>query len=169
MNDKIDIRPIELRDLSFVKNVLNNVIQNHDFYLSERLKSDENMLAWYNEHQNSDLYAIFVAEINNVQVGWISLSNFRGIDGYDISAELSVYVLPLYYRKGVSVALMDYIEEFARTKGKIHKIISVITSTNEPSIALHKKYGFETEGFLKEAAIKNGIYQDVLLMSKLIH
>lgn len=169
MENEINIRPIELRDLSFVKDVLNNVIQNYDYYLSEHLKSDENMLAWYYEHQSSDLYAIFVAEIDGILAGWISLSNFRSIDGYDISAELSVYVSPLYYRKGVSLALMDYIEEFARTRGKIHKIISVITATNQPSIALHEKYGFETEGFLKESAIKNGIYQDVVLMSKLIH
>ena len=169
MKDKISIRPIELRDLGFVKEVLNEVIKNKDSYLTEYLKSDDDILKWYYEHQDSDLYAIFVAEIDGNLVGWVSLSNFRSIDGYDISVELSIYVSSLYYRMGVSFVLIQYVEAFARFKGLVHKIISVITSTNEASIALHTKCGFEVEGILKEAAKKNGKYQDVVLMSKIIN
>lgn len=169
MQDRINIRPIELRDLEFVKEVLNEVIVNHDFYLSEYPKSDSDIRQWYDEHQNSDLYAIFVAEINGKPAGWVSLSNFRLIDGYDISAELSIYVSIRYYRIGIAGEMMRYIEEFARSKGLLHKIVSVITATNLVSIALHNKCGFETEGILKEAAKKNGKYQDVVLMSKIIN
>ena len=110
MCNKINIRPIELRDLEFVKEVLNEVITNHDFYLSEYPKSDGDIRQWYDEHQNSDLYAIFIAEVDGTAAGWVSLSNFRSIDGYDISAELSVYVSDCYYRMGVASAMMKYIE-----------------------------------------------------------
>lgn len=169
MKDKIVIRPIELRDLPFVKDVLNDVIANHNYYLSEHLKTDEDMRRWYDEHQNNDLYIIFVAEIDGMVAGWISLSNYRSIDGYNISVELSVYVSDRYYRMGVASVLMGYIEDYARNKKQIHKIVSVITSTNLPSIALHEKYGYNCEGILKEVAIKNGSYQDVVFMSKIIH
>lgn len=168
MKNKISIRPIELRDLAFIKNVLNDVIENKDSYLTEFLKSEDDIRKWYNEHQNNDLYTIFIAEIEGDIAGWVSLSNFRSADGYDISVELSVYVSSLYYRMGVSFALMKYVEVFAKSKRLIHKIISVITATNQPSIALHTKCGFEIEGILKEAAKKNGKYHDVVLMSKII-
>lgn len=169
MCNKINIRSIELRDLEFVKEVLNEVIANHDFYLSEYPKSDGDIRQWYDEHQNSDLYAIFIAEVDGTAAGWVSLSNFRLIDGYDISAELSVYVSDCYYRMGGASAMMKYIEDFARSKNRLHKIVSVITATNFGSIALHEKQGFETEGILKEVAKKNGKYQDVVLMSKVIN
>ncbi len=169
MKDKVSIRPIELCDLDFVKDVLNEVIKSKDSYLTEYLKSDDDIRKWYYEHQDSDLYAIFVAELDGNLAGWVSLSNFRSIDGYDVSVELSVYVKSLYYRMGVSLVLVQYVEAFAKSKGLVHKIISVITSTNEASIALHTKCGFEVEGVLKEAAKKRGKYQDVVLMSKIIN
>lgn len=167
-NNEISIRPIEPDDLEFVKGVLNEVIANHDFYLSEYPKSEADIRQWYDDHQNSDLYGVFVAEIEGKPAGWVSLSNFRSIDGYDVSAELSIYVSPCYYRAGVAGVMMEYIEQFARVKNRLHKIISVITATNLASIALHQKYGFETEGFLKEVAMKNGKYHDVVFMSKII-
>lgn len=166
MNTNLTIRPIRIEDLPFVKGVLNNVIETKDSYLSECLKTDQNMLNWFEEHQNNDRYVIFIAELSNAYVGWVSLSNFRMIDGYNCSAELSVYIDVDYQNKGYASLLMDYIEKYAVSKGLISNMISVITSTNEASIALHRKMGYKVEGVLKRIAKKSGQYKDVILMVK---
>jgi len=166
MTPDITIRPTIEEDLPAIRDILNDVICNYDYYLSNRLKSMDDIKLWFDEHQNHLPYVIFTALINNELAGWVSLSPFRPADGYNSTAELSIYVNPLHYRKGIGHRLMNYIECYAREK--LHCIISVITSNNEVSILLHKKHGFKIEGIFKEIGNKNGHYSDVVMMTKLI-
>lgn len=162
----IQIRPIDQKDLFTVRSILNDVILNKDSYLSDSTKSEKDILDWYYEHLNSNLYSIDVVEVDGELAGWVSLSSFRSIDGYNSTAELSVYVNPQFYRQGIASFMMDHIEQKSKMNPHIYKIISVITSTNEASIALHEKRGYETEGFFRKIAQKNGKLHDVLFMTK---
>lgn len=168
MCSDILIRPATINDLPKIRDILNYVINKYDYYLSNKLKTDKDLRIWFEEHLNRERYSIFTAYINDEMAGWVSLSPFRAIDGYNSTAELSIYVNPEYYRRGVADCLMNYIETVAINSGCLHCIISVITSNNEASIALHNKHGYKTEGVLKEIANKNGHYIDVVMMTKLI-
>lgn len=164
----IYFRKTTLDDLRSINRILNDVINSSPFYLSNTTKSINDTNNWYKEHQNSDYYVSLSAIVNNEFAGWVSLSPFRNANGYDITAELSIYVDPKFYRRGIAKQMMVEIEQYAIDKNKLYNIISVITSTNQPSITLHEKMGYAITGILKEIAVKNEILQDVILMTKKI-
>ena len=168
MTTDIIIRPTIKEDLPAIRNILNDVIAGTDYYLSEKLKTAKDMERWFDEHQDDDRYFALTALCGNDFAGWVSLSSFRKADGYNISAELSIYVHPEHHRKGIADKLIWTIEDVAYKKGLIHCIISVITANNTASIALHEKHGYKTTGIFKEIAYKNGAYRDVVMMSKLL-
>ncbi|MDL2215109.1 N-acetyltransferase family protein [Dysgonomonas sp. OttesenSCG-928-M03] len=168
MTADIIIRPTTKDDIPQINNILNDIIVNSDYYLSGKPRTPEDTMAWFEEHQRSDYYASFTALCGNDFAGWVSLSPFRKAEGYNTTAELSIYIHPDYYRKGIGSALMWKIEDFAKEKGVLHSIISVISANNTPSIALHKKHNYITQGLLKEIAFKNNRFHDVILMTKII-
>ena len=52
-------------------------------------------------------------------------------------------------------------------KAGLHVVIARITEGNEKSVDLHKLFGFEHVGIMKEVGIKFGKRLDVYLMQKL--
>lgn len=167
MTADIIIRPTTKEDLPAIRAVLNDVIANTDYYLSERLKTETDMQDWFGAHQKEP-YVVFTAFSGDEFAGWVSLSSFRMIDGYDTTAELSVYVHPAHYRKGIADKLMWEIEAYAKRQKLLHCIISVITSDNAVSIALHEKHGYAVNTILREVGYKKGRYKDVVMMTKLL-
>jgi len=167
MTADIIIRPTIREDLPAIREVLNDITANTDYYLSEKLKTEEDMMSWFDAHQK-DPYVVFTALSGDDFAGWVSLSTFRKIDGYSTTAELSVYVHPDHYRKGIADKLMWEIEAYAKRKNLLHCIISVITSDNAVSIALHEKHGYAVNAILREVGYKKGRYKDVVMMTKLL-
>ncbi|MBO5671505.1 MAG: GNAT family N-acetyltransferase, partial [Clostridia bacterium] len=49
----------------------------------------------------------------------------------------------------------------ARQRGELHTIVSVITSGNDASVALHKKFGFTYCGTIREVGSKFGRMLDI--------
>ncbi len=168
MTTDIIIRPTTKEDIPQINDTLNKIISDSDYYLSSKHKTLEDTEEWFQEHQYSDYYTSFTALCGDDFAGWVSLSPFRKSDGYNTTAELSIYIHPEYYRKGIGSALMWKIEDYAKEKGLLHSIISVITANNTPSIELHKKHNYTTQGILKEIAFKNNRFHDVILMTKII-
>lgn len=160
------IRKTILNDLAAINEIQNREIATSNSYLSNISKTIDETKSWYDEHQNSNRYTILSATINDRLVGWVALSPFRSIDGYDITAELSVYVHHDFQKKGIAKQMMQAIENFAIEKKLLRNIISVITANNKASIELHKKCGYNLVATLSNIAVKNGILQDVILMTK---
>lgn len=168
MTSDIIIRKTIKDDLPVIREVLNDIIANTDYYLSENLKTEQDISDWFDAHQQDKRYVIFTALSGDDFAGWVSLSPFRKIDGYGTTAELSVYVHPSHYRKGIASKLMWEVEAYTRRCGLIHCIISVITSDNAVSISLHEKHGYAVNCVLREVGYKKGRYKDVVFMTKLM-
>jgi len=49
----------------------------------------------------------------------------------------------------------------------LRRVELTVYTDNAPAIALYRKFGFEVEGQLREYAIRDGIYADVLSMARL--
>ncbi len=105
---------------------------------------------------------LIVAADNGTVCGYASLSPFRAKkDGYAPSKELSIYVAADQRGRGLGNTLMDAIVSEGRRNPEIHTIVSVITSKNAASQALHKKFGFEYCGTIRQVAFKMGEYHDI--------
>lgn len=165
--DDIIIRDADEKDIPDINRILNDIILKYNYNVSHHPKTLSDTKKWFDEHHNSERYKILIAEYQNQFAGWVSLSPFRMNEGYNTTAELSVYIDQKFYRKGIASRLMKEIELYVIKSGFIHCIISVITADNQISIDLHKIHGYEISGTFRELAQKSGKYVDIVMMTKL--
>ncbi|WOB47784.1 GNAT family N-acetyltransferase [Veillonella atypica] len=103
---------------------------------------------------------MIVGTIDDVVVGYASLSPYRLKDAFKSTVELSIYIHQNYRGRGVATRLMEHILEMAKADTMIHNVVSVITAGNEGSTKLHNRFGFTYCGLTPEVGFKHGKYQD---------
>lgn len=118
---------------------------------------------WFKDHRGG--YRILVGTSNGEVAGYAALSRFHPKPAYSISAELSIYVAEKFRRQGVAFALGK--EILALAEGRFHTVISLVTSENAPSLALHAKLGFKEIGELEQCGSKFGRILSVKLFQRL--
>ena len=114
---------------------------------------------WFGAHQTSE-HCIFVGLMDDVVVGYASLSPYRTKDAFKSTVELSIYIHQAYRGKGVASKLMAHILEHAREIETLHTVVSVITAGNTASTALHERFCFTYCGLTPQVGFKHGKYQD---------
>lgn len=106
---------------------------------------------------------VFIAEVDGKPAGYSSYGPFRPKDGYDLSVEHSVYVLPEFQGQGIGPVLMQKVIDHARETGR-HVMIGAIAAENKGSIRLHERMGFAETGRMPQVGKKFGRWLDLVLM-----
>ena len=106
---------------------------------------------WFNDH-HPDQFPIFVAEVDNRVVAWISLSPYRpGRQAFRYTAEVSYYIDKSFHGQGIGTTLLKFvINECPRYK--IKTLIAIILEPNLPSVNLVKKFNFAQWGMIPGVA-----------------
>lgn len=146
------IRKATEHDLSAIKDIYNYAVLNTTATYDINPRDDKYFADMLSEHTGKYLLAVY--EDNGDIIGYVALSQFSRRDAYDITAELSVYVKADCQNKHIGTQLMEYALSYAQTENRFLTIVSLITSDNEHSIYLHKKFGFEFGGKIKNAGFK---------------
>lgn len=146
------IRKATVLDLPAVKEIYNYAVLNTTATYDINPRDDKYFANMLSEHIGKYLLAVY--EDNGDIIGYVALSRFSRRDAYDITAELSVYVKADCQNKHIGTQLMEYALSYAQTENRFLTIVSLITSDNEHSIYLHKKFGFEFGGKIKNAGFK---------------
>ncbi len=146
------IRKATEHDLSAIKDIYNYAVLNTTATYDINPRDDKYFANMLSEHTGKYLLAVY--EDNGDIIGYVALSRFSRRDAYDITAELSVYVKADCQNKHIGTQLMEYALSYAQTENRFLTIVSLITSDNEHSIYLHKKFGFEFGGKIKNAGFK---------------
>lgn len=146
------IRKATEHDLSAIKDIYNYAVLNTTATYDINPRDDKYFADMLSEHTGKYLLAVY--EDNADIIGYVALSQFSRRDAYDITAELSVYVKADCQNKHIGTQLMEYALSYAQTENRFLTIVSLITSDNEHSIYLHKKFGFEFGGKIKNAGFK---------------
>ena len=111
--------------------------------------------------------AVFVAEIDGVVVGRLSVSR----DPHPASghvADIGLMVARGQRRTGVGTALMRAAEEWART-ARVTKLELHVFPHNTPAIALYEKLGYAREGHRRAHYRRpDGSLLDAVLMAKFV-
>lgn len=149
------IRKAEIKDLPKLTDIYNHEILNGTATFDRYAKSIDDRKIWFDEHNKAN-HPLIVAEENDTVFGYASLSPFNRKDAYAQSVELSLYVDGEQRGKHIGSSPMKEIITIAEKDPLTKKIISIITSDNEISIAIHKKFGFEFCGRLTNIAVKFG-------------
>lgn len=78
----------------------------------------------------------------------------------------TVAVHPNFRGYGVGAALVKAAIDLADQWFNLHRLDLMVYTDNEVAIALYQKFGFVTEGILKDYAFRAGAYTDVQVMAR---
>ena len=69
--------------------------------------------------------------------------------------------------QGIGTALLEAVLDLADNWLMLHRVELEVYADNGDAIRLYQRFGFETEGRKREAAVKAGDYVDMLVMARL--
>lgn len=107
----------------------------------------------------------FVVENENVVLGWAALSGVSERAVYVGVCEVSVYVTPEAWGRGVGKLLLQTLVTESEARG-IWTLQAGIFPENKVSVALHEKCGFRIVGVREKIGQMNGIWRDTLLLER---
>jgi L-amino acid N-acyltransferase YncA len=96
-------------------------------------------------------------------LGFFHFMNER--PGYFITADLAIYLHPEHQGKGLGTYLINQAIERSPALG-IETLTATIFASNESSIALFTKMGFERWGFMPRVARLEGVEKDLVLVGR---
>jgi phosphinothricin acetyltransferase len=148
----IIIRHAEHRDLPQLLEIYNDIILTTTAVYDYRPHTLEMRRQWF-EAKREQGFPVFVAEEEDGIVGFSSIGPFRNWAAYKYSVENSIYVSKEKRGKGIGKLLLPPLIDAAK-KLEMHTIIAGIDATNEPSLKLHKSFGFEEVAHFKQVGYK---------------
>jgi phosphinothricin acetyltransferase len=160
------IRAARRADVPAILAIYNDAVLNTTASADYEPRTLESRLAWFDAHAEAG-YPVFVAVKNGKVAGWSALSRYRERVGYRFTVENSIYVDAGERGSGIGRQLMRPLVEAAQAMG-MHTILAVISADNEASIRLHRAFGFEEVGRVREVIYKFETWIDVIFMQKML-
>ena len=164
---EVKIRPALETDLAPMLAIYNFEVLNATTTLDVAPLTLDEWKAWYIAHTTSN-HALLVAQADDKVVGYAGYGSYRSKAAYEPCVELSIYLDAAYRGRGIAGQLMTELLDIARGDERVHTVVSVITTGNEPSIKLHEKFGFATIGTMPEVAYKNDTWLGVTYMQLMV-
>jgi phosphinothricin acetyltransferase len=158
----VTIRKGREADLAAILRIYNDEILTGTATWDEAPWTMERRRAWFAEHD--ELTPVLIAETPEGEVaGFAYLSRMSEKSGWRFAREDTIYLDSAYRGRGVGRILLQALLDEARRIG-LRLIVASITSENAPSIALHRRCGFEVVGTLRNAGFKFGRWMSTTYM-----
>lgn len=122
--------------------------------------------SWFRSLRELDLPVFVALEADRI-VGFSSLSPFRKWGAFKYSAEDSVYVASDCRGTGIGHHLLTPLIDAAKAK-QLHTIIAGIDSTNEASVRLHVRLGFQEVAHFRQVGFKFDRWLDLKFFQLLL-
>jgi phosphinothricin acetyltransferase len=162
----ITIRYATENDLQATLDIYNEIIANSTAIFQYEPQTMEMRKAWFAEKKEKN-YPVFVAEENNMIVGFSTFGQFRNWQAYQYSVENSVYVKANCRGRGIGKLLLQPLIDAAKQM-QVHTIIAGIVAGNEASLVLHKQFGFVEVACFKEVGYKFNKWLDLKFLQLMI-
>lgn len=159
------IRIATLADCEAINDIYNYYVIHSTCTYQTQPEPIETRRAWFIAH--GPAHPVTVAVLDGAVVGWGALSRFHPRQAYARTVETAVYVHHQYQFRGIGRAIVTDLIDRARLLNH-HTIIALISSEQQPSVALHEKLGFIKAGHLREAGRKFDQWLDVLYLQKIL-
>jgi len=149
------IKLARIDDLPRIIEIYNQAIPSKTSTGDTVLLKTEERIEWFNNHTPTK-HPIYIAELKNELLGWLSLSPYRdGRGAFKQTTEISYYIDDKHHRKGIASRLLKHAIAQC-TKLNITTLVAYIMEHNEASIQLLKKFDFEKWAFLPKIAVFDG-------------
>jgi L-amino acid N-acyltransferase YncA len=162
-------------DITFEKATLNDLVaikEIYDYYITETnatlhthpisFEELREIVPFYHKK-----YPSIIVKVDGKSAGYAYLGPFKKRQAYDRAAEITLYLKPDYCGKGIGYQTIKYLEELASRKD-INVLVGVITGTNENSIRLFARAGFNECARFKQVAQKFDELLDVVAYQKIL-
>ena len=152
----MNIRIAKLEDLAAIVDIYNQAIAAGQKTADITPVTIDDRREWFSDH-TPDTYPILVAEDDNVVVGYLTISAYRpGRKALRYTAEVSYYVHFEYHRQGIASNLLQHAIGMCPSL-RIKTLFAILLDSNQDSIRLLEKYGFEKWGHMPREADFDGI------------
>jgi RimJ/RimL family protein N-acetyltransferase len=125
-------------------------------------------LAWFDEYlrrRGTDVRCVICVGSDAAPVGIVSLTSIHPVHR---SAEFHVMIGKRdLYGQGIGTSATRQMLRHGFLDLNVRRIYLSVLAGNTAAVRVYEKAGFRQEGVAKEAAYKNGEYEDVLLMALL--
>ncbi|MBC8136491.1 MAG: N-acetyltransferase family protein [Fibrella sp.] len=160
------IRPVELRDAEPLRAIYNWAVARTTATMGTEPRSPGEQIEWMEKHNGLPYPALVAEDADGGQVvGYASLSCYIPREGYRHTAEVSVYVHCDWHGLGIGSALLSSLLVEADRRGFV-SLLALITDDNEPSLRLHRRYGFTDAGILHRVGYKFDTWLDVAILER---
>ena len=160
-----DVRAATPEDLPQLTDIYNHyVLSGHSTFDLEPF-GVEDRKEWFSHYGETGPYRLLVAVQGSHVLGYATSSRFRPRPAYRTSVEISAYCDPQATGRGVGSALYTALFHGLADEG-LHRAFAGIALPNDPSVALHRRFGFRKIGVYTEAGHKFGRYWDVLWLER---
>ena len=156
------IRSAKSSDAAAIADIYNDAVENTTAIWNDALVDTNNRKDWLRDRTSAG-YPVFVCVQNDTVIGYASYGQWRGFDGFALSAELSVYIHKDHRGLGQGRALLAQLINAAKAQG-LHVLIAGIDATNEGSLKLHGSMGFVETARMPQVGKKFGRWLDLVFM-----
>lgn len=158
------IRDATLEDASTIAEIYNESIRARDSTMQLEEVDPDEVSGWIRNQGERE--SLLVLEVDRV-VGYGVVKRYSGRAGYRKAAETSVYLQRSHTGRGLGSRLQEALIEECR-RYDYHHLVAKLWADNEPSVALHRKFGYELVGVQKEIGRVDGAWKDVAIMQKIL-
>lgn len=163
----MEIREAHDDDIDAITAIYNDAVEHTTAIWNESTVDADNRRQWLDGRRRSGFPVLVIVDNssahNSEVVGYGTFGDWRPFDGYRHTVEHSIYIRDDQRGKGVGTVLMMSLIERARVAGK-HVMVAGIDATNEGSIRLHEKLGFQRVGLLPQVGTKFGRWLDLAFL-----
>ena len=161
----IAIRSATEADAAAICVIYNQGIEDRIATLETELRTPEERRQWL--AARGPRHPVYVAEAEEMIVGWSSLNVYNPRPAYQYVADFSIYIERGWRGKGVGRRLLEHLIEQARALG-YHKMMLSAFPFNASGVALYERMGFTRAGVFHEMGQLDGRWVDTLIMEKLL-
>lgn len=152
----MNIRIARMEDLGALVEIYNQAIAVGQKTADLTPVSVEDRKAWFEQHAPSQ-YPLLAAEQDGVILGYLTLSPYRpGRMALRHTAEVSYYVHFEHHRQGVASQLLREAIDLCPAL-QIRTLFAILIDSNQASVRLLEKFGFEQWGHLPRVAEFDGV------------
>lgn len=123
----------------------------------------EKQKIWFDKIKNSPSDLYWIVEMDNTDIGLICINN---IDSTNRKCSWAYYIGDTSFRgRGIARALECNIYDYVFYNLNFNKLCAEVFEFNEKVVSIHKKFGSEIEGILKDHIFKNNKFYNVVTMA----
>ncbi|SHI21571.1 UDP-4-amino-4,6-dideoxy-N-acetyl-beta-L-altrosamine N-acetyltransferase [Clostridium intestinale] len=122
----------------------------------------EKQKEWFDKISKDKASRYWIIEMDGTSIGLLSISN---IDNKNKKCYWAYYIADTSFRgRGIATLLECNIYDYVFNKLNLNKLCCEVFEFNDKVVSIHKKFGSEVEGILKEHIIKGNEKYNVVLM-----